>query len=288
MRTTRRTFARWLGTGLLTGMGGVRCGLSGTGGRPVTFQMGLRTALAPGEAQVGRFTTDTGWQVELTVARMLLGPIYLFENPSPLQGSRPGRLWRGMGELLLPTAHAHETFFSGGRVLGEWDREVVFDLLAGEGAPLVLGRSPGIAGTVRSFSLLLQPASAGGPGAAAALEGHSVVLEGMASREGHTVAFRAGLDFPPPLEMQRVEFVPSEVALDDEGVFFVEPKPHAWFSGTHFDRLEAPEGGGPVLAAPESQVYRALFINLRRHTAFTSAWVPEVKEGMGMAAHKER
>jgi hypothetical protein len=274
MRTTRRNFARWLGMGLLTGLGGVRCGLSGTGGRSVTFQMGLRAALAPGEARVGRFTTDTGWRVELTVARMLLGPIYLFENPSPLQGSLSGRLWRGMGELLLPTAHAHEEFFSGGRVLGEWDREVVFDLLAEEGEPLVLGKSPGIAGTVRSFSLLLQPASAGVAAEAVRLEGHSVLLEGKASREGQTVAFRVGLDFPPPLELQRVEFVPSEVELDDEGLFLVEPRPHAWFSGTHFDRLEAPQGGGPVSVPPESQVYRALFINLRRHTAFTSAWEP--------------
>ncbi|MDC0712822.1 hypothetical protein POL68_30455 [Stigmatella sp. ncwal1] len=274
MRPTRRTFARWLGTGLLAGMGGVRCGLSGTGGRPVTFQMGLRTAWAPGEAQRGRFTTDTGWQVELTAARMLLGPIYLFENPSPLQGSLTRRLWQDMGGLLLPTAHAHETFFSGGRVLGEWDREVVFDLLEGGGAAHVLGRSPGIAGTVRSFSLLLQPASAGVQGSVASLEGHSVVLEGKASREGRTVAFRAGLDFPPPVEMQRVEFVPSEVELDDDGVFIVEPKPHVWFSGAHFDRLEAPAGGGPVTVTPESQVYRALFINLRRHTAFSSAWEP--------------
>ncbi|SEL35202.1 hypothetical protein SAMN05444354_105294 [Stigmatella aurantiaca] len=274
MRTTRRNFTRWLGMGLLTGLGGVRCGLSGTGGRPVTFQMGLRAALAPGEAHVGHFTTDTGWRVELTAARMLLGPIYLFENPSPLQDSWTGRLWKGAGELLLPTAHAHEEFFSGGRVLGEWDREVVFDLLEDRAGPLVLGKAPGIAGTVRSFSLLLQPASAGVPVEAARLEGHSVLLEGRASREGQAVAFRAGLDFPPPLELQRVEFVPSEVELDDEGLFLVEPRPHVWFSGTHFDRLEVPQGGGPVAVPPESQVHRALSINLRRHTAFTSAWEP--------------
>jgi hypothetical protein len=236
--------------------------------------MGLRTALAPGETAPGRFTTDTGWRVELTAARMLLGPIYLFENPSPLAGSMTRRGWRRLSEVLLPTAHAHETFFSGGRVLGEWDREVVFDLLADEGAPHVLGRAPGIAGVARSFSLLLQPASAAVGAEAAPLGGHSVVLEGTASRQGHVVAFQAGLDFPPPVELQRVEFVPIQVELEDEGLFIVELRPHTWFSGTHFDRLEAPAHGGPVVVAPESQVHRALFVNVRRHTAFTAAWEP--------------
>jgi hypothetical protein len=274
--TTRRAFARLLGASLLGGLGGLRCGLSATGGRSVTFEMGLRTARAPGEAEVGHFTTDTGWRVELRVARMLLGPIYLFENPSPLAGTTARRVWRGLGELLLPTAHAHDTFFSGGRVLGEWDREVVFDLLAGGGQAQVLGRAPGIAGVARSFSLLLQPASAGVGAEAALLGGHSVVLEGTASREGQVVVFRAGLDFPPPVELQRVEFVPTEVELEDEGRFVVELQLHAWFSGAHFDRLGAPAGDGPAAVAPESQVYRALFINVRRHTAFTAAWEPGV------------
>lgn len=274
LRTTRRAFAHLLGASLLAGAGGLRCGLSGTGGRSVAFHMGLRTARAPGEDQVGRFTTDTGWRVELTVARMLLGPIYLFENASPLAGASARRVLRGLSELLLPTAHAHDTFFSGGQVLGEWDREVVFDLLAEGGATHVLGRSPGIAGVARSFSLLLQPASAAVGAEAASLGGRSVVLEGTASREGHTVPFRAGLDFPPPVELQRVEFVPTEVELDDDGLFIVEPRPHAWFAGAHFDRLEVPASGGPVVVAPESQVHRALFINVRRHTAFTASWEP--------------
>ncbi|MDY7228165.1 hypothetical protein [Hyalangium rubrum] len=274
MKTTRRGFTQILGAGLLGGLAGLRCGLSGTTGRSVMFQMGLRTALAPGETEPGRFTTDTGWRVELTAARMLLGPIYLFESASPLASTPARRLWRGLGDLLLPTAHAHDTFFSGGRVLGEWDREVVFDLLEGGASTHVLGRAPGIAGMVRSFSLLLQPASAGMGAEAAPLEGHSVVLEGTASRQEQVVAFRVELDFPPPVELQRVEFVPSEVELDDDGLFIIEPQPHAWFSGAHFDRLEAPASGGPVTVSPESQVHRALFINVRRHTAFTSTWEP--------------
>jgi hypothetical protein len=276
LRTTRRAFSQLLGASLLGSLAGWRCGLSGTGGRSVTFQMGLRTARAPGETEPGRFTTDMGWRVELTEARMLLGPIYLFENPSPLAGTT-ARLWRGLGELLLPTAHAHETFFSGGRVLGEWDREVVFDLLAEGGATHVLGRSPGIAGVARSFSLLLQPASAAVGVEAASLGGRSVVLAGTASRDGQALAFRVGLDFPPPVEMQRVEFVPIEAELDDEGVFIVELRPHAWFSGARFERLDVPGPGGPVVIPPESQVHRALFVNVRRHSAFTATWEPAAR-----------
>jgi hypothetical protein len=204
---------------------------------------------------------------------MLLGPIYLFENPSPLAGAT-ARGWRRLGEFLLPMAHAHETFFSGGRVLGEWDREVVFDLLAQGADTHVLGRSPGIAGVARSFSLLLQPASAAVGAEAALLGGRSVLLAGTASRAGQTLAFQVGLDFPPPVELQRVEFVPIEVELDDGGLFTVELRPYAWFSGTHFDRLEVPASGGAVVVPPESQVYRALFVNVRRHSAFTATWEP--------------
>ena len=271
-RFTRRTFTTLLGASLLGG--GAACGLSGTGGRGIVFRMGLRTAPAPGETRPGEFTTDTGWRVVLTSARMVLGPIYLFENPSPLQPGPTGRWWRRLGEVLLPTAHAHETFFSGGQVLGEWDREVVFELLGEGGATRVLGRAPGIAGRARSFSLLLQPPSRTLGAEAASLEGHSVVLEGTASREGTSRAFRATLDFPPPLEMQRVEFVPMEVELEDEGLLVVELQPHRWFEGALFERLEVPAGGGGVEVSPESQVHRALRVNVRRHTAFSATWEP--------------
>jgi hypothetical protein len=239
--------------------------------------MGLRTAPVPGEALPGRFTTDTGWRVELSSARMLLGPFYLFEKASPLAGSarRPAglgaRLGRGVAELLLPSAHADEGFFAGGRVLGEWDREVVFDLLAG--GEVVLGRVPGIAGTARSLSVLLQPATVVKGPEGAQLGGHSLVLAGTASRAGHEVPFRAGLNFPPPLELQRVESIPIEAPIDEDGTFLVEVRPHSWFQGTHFDRLEVPATGEPVTLTPESQVYRAVHVNVRRHTAFSGQWL---------------
>ncbi len=271
LRTTRRAFTLLLGTALAGG--GAACGLSGTGGRAITFQMGLRTAPAPGETVPGEFTTDTGWRVRLSSGRMVLGPIYVFENASPLQ--EQAAVLRRLGEWLLPTARAHEgDFFAGGRVLGEWDREVVFDLLAAGGEARVLGRSPGIAGVARSFSLLLQPPSRALGAEGAALEGHSVLLEGTAFRQEQRVPFRVALDFPPPLESQRVDFVPVEAELDDEGLFVVEVRPHRWFEGAHFDRLEVPTGGAPVDVTPETQVHRALSVNVRRHTAFGGTWEP--------------
>ena len=295
LRTTRRAFTLMLGSALAGGV--AACGLSGTGGRAITFRMGLRTAVAPGESVPGEFTTDTGWRVRLSSGLMVLGPIYLFENASPLQaraaarvhegasfsgGGSPSqaragasRLSRRLGEWLLPTAHAHEgDFFSGGRVLGEWDREVVFDLMAGGGEARVLGRSPGIAGMVRSFSLLLQPPSKALGAEAAPLNGRSVLLEGTAFRQEQRVPFRVTMDFPPPLELQRVDFVPIEVELDDEGLFVVEVQPHRWFEGAHFDRLMVPPGGATVDVTPETQVHRALSVNVRRHTAFAGTWEP--------------
>lgn len=271
LRTTRRAFSLMLGTALAGGV--AACGLSGTGGRGITFRMGLRTALAPGETVPGELTTNTGWRVRLSSGRMVLGPIYLFENASPLQARAPGL--RRLGEWLLPSARAHEgDFFSGGRVLGEWDREVVFDLLADGGEARVLGRSPGIAGLARSFSLLLQPPSKALGAEGAALGGRSVLLEGTAFRQEQRVPFRVALDFPPPLELQRVDFVPIEAELDDDGLFVVEVQPHRWFEGAHFDRLEVPSSGAPVDLTPETQVHRALSVNLRRYTAFAGTWAP--------------
>ncbi|QSQ22355.1 hypothetical protein JY651_45765 [Pyxidicoccus parkwayensis] len=289
LRATRRAFSLMLGSAMVGGVSA--CGLSGTGGRGITFRMGLRTALAPGETVRGEFTTDTGWRVRLSSGLMVLGPIYLFENASPLQSQAAvlrrmnvenasplqsqAAVLRRMTEWLVPTARAHEgDFFSGGRVLGEWDREVVYDVLAGGGEAQVLGRSPGIAGLARSFSLLLQPPSKALGAEGAALNGRSVVLEGTAFRQEQRVPFRVALDFPPPLALQRVDFVPIEADLDDEGLFVVEVQPHRWFEGAHFDRLEVPANGAPVEVTPETQVHRALSVNLRRYTAFSGTWEP--------------
>ncbi|QAT88582.1 putative lipoprotein [Corallococcus coralloides] len=266
-RCSRRAFTWMLGGALAAG-----CGLSGTGGRSITFRMGLRTALASGETTAGEFTTDTGWRVTLTTARLVLGPIYLFEKASPLQ---PQALLRRLGDALLPTAHAHEgDFFSGGRVLGEWDREVVFDLLADAGQARVLGRSPGIAGMARSLSLLLQPPSSALGAEADEMQGRSLFLEGVATQAAARVPFRVAMDFPPPVELQRVDFVPIEVDLDDEGLFVLEPQPHRWFTGARFDRLTVPADGTPVDVGTDAQVYRALSVNVRRFDAFTGAWEP--------------
>ncbi|RKH01539.1 hypothetical protein D7V97_28980 [Corallococcus sp. CA053C] len=271
LRHTRRAFTLLLGGALAAGVNA--CGLSGTGGRSITFRVGLRTALAPGEDTVGVFTTDTGWRVELTTARLVLGPLYLFEKASPLQ---PQALLRRLGDVLLPTAHAHEgDFFSGGRVLGEWDREVVFDLLADGGQARVLGRSPGIAGVARSLSLLLRPPSRALGVEGDVMEGHSLLLAGTATREAVRVPFRLALDFPPPVELQRVDFVPILADLDEEGFFVLEVQPHRWFTGTRFDRLPVPAEGSPLEVGPETQVHRALSVNVRRFDAFTGAWEPQ-------------
>lgn|GEM_PF-1149668 len=273
LRSSRRAFMLFMGAALVGG--GSACGLSGTGGRGIVFRMGLRTALAPDASRVGEFTTDTGWNVRLDSARMVLGPIYLFENPSPLQ-QQTRRVLKSLLDVLVPSAHAHDgDFFSGGTVLGEWDREVVFDLLSG-GEAQVLGRAPGIAGRVRSFSLLLQPPSRALGEEAAPLQGHSVLMAGTAFRGEARVPFRVALDFPPPVELQRVDFVPIEADLDDDGLFVVEARPHRWFEGAHFDRLTLPADGGPVDITPETQVHRALSVNARRFTAFSGAWEPGV------------
>jgi hypothetical protein len=262
---------------LLAGaLGTTACGAVATEGRTIVFGVALEAAAAPGEDSPSRFTTDTGWHVELSEALLVLAPVYVFEKASPLAGASarrggPGRWMRTLGEWVLPSAHAHEgdLFLAGGRVMGEWDEQLVFDVVGSGGGRRQLGEAPGIAGTARSFSVLLQPPSRRLGQEAGSLEGHSLRVRGTASRDGQRVAFRALVAFPPPTELQRVDLVPTELPLEDGGTLVVSVHPHAWFTGARFETVLPPEDV-EVALPPESQPHRALQLNARRHTAYSA------------------
>jgi hypothetical protein len=261
--------------------GAAACGGEATAGRPVTYRVALEAAAAPGEDSALGFTTDTGWRVALSEAQLVLAPLYVFEKRSPLLGASaargPPRHWlHALGDWVLPAAHAHEgdLFLAGGRVMGEWDEQVLFTLgAAGAAGRRELGLSPGIAGPARSFSVLLQPPARRLGAEAAALEGASLRVRGVASRGGQRVAFRARVAFPPPQELQRVDLVPTELVLEEGGTLVLSVHPHAWFTGARFEAVAPPEDV-EVELREESQPHRALRVNARRHTAYSARFEP--------------
>ncbi|MCU0685368.1 MAG: hypothetical protein MUF34_24535 [Polyangiaceae bacterium] len=245
---------------------------SGTGGREVRFDFALASAPAAGRP-LGAFTTSTGWDVTLEQACVALGPVYLYENapllaPTARAGRRPPRDWLGW---LVPPAYAHagDEHFDGGQVRGEWVEQIAFDALdpAGRAFPGVRG----LAGSARSFSLLLDPPRPSLGDAAACLRGHHAYAAGVATRDGLRVEFEGGLDFAVEGAARRVDGVALDAVLDDGVRVVVELHVPAWFDQAHFERLTETAPSGRYLINPSSQVGAAWLLGARGASTFSGA-----------------
>ncbi|MGV3625360.1 MAG: hypothetical protein ACO1OB_31405, partial [Archangium sp.] len=213
------------------------CDEAGTGGRAVELNVEVRPVV-PGVIAL------EGAEVMLTRAELEFTAVYVIDQPPPTT-------WlRRILDLGIPSAHAHagHDFFAGGQVLTEWIHPVTVDLLQ---PTTTLGRAPGIAGEARSASVLLWPR-----------DGRSLFVEGVVTRGGTASPFSVSVSLEGAPETQRVDFTRAEGSLDDGVTLVVEPTVAAWFSGAVFSDADV----GSL--APESQVARALLLNLPRHTAW--------------------
>jgi hypothetical protein len=216
------------------------------------------------------FVTDTGWTVELSTARIAVGPVYLFENASTVVRAPAWRRGlRAIGDLVLPAAHAHpgDEFFAGGQALGEWADQWVLDLVGTTG-PLELGPTAGIEGRVRSASLLLQPPTAPNARANPELEGHTVLLAGTATRGAEVVPFRLALDYPEVLAEQRVAGIAADLALTEGVHVRIGLRSAALFAGADFSGLAQEE------VPPGHALAWAVQVNLRRAATWTVRAAP--------------
>lgn len=230
-----------------------------TGGAEVPFSFRVETA------SPASFVTATGWSVTLEQATLAAGPIYLHENPPAFAArSLPDRLL----ELVVPRAHAHagDSHFNGGAVLGEWLVPFVFDAVSPQ--PLALGETIGNAGPVRSFAVLLEPpANDAGP-----THGFHAWAMGVATKGEQRIPFEGGLVIERPGRDRRVEGLPVEAELADGGVFVLEVHADRWFRDAEFDRLTAPDTGDVRTITTDSQVHAAWFLGARSREAFSARW----------------
>jgi hypothetical protein len=234
-------------------------------GREVRVSMALAAEHRAG-GRPDHFVTATGWDVTLDEAVMVLGPIYLFENPPPTASLLPW--WRPDGWLVRTArAHAGDQHFSGGAVLAEYVGQLAFDVRRGE--PVALGQYTATAGWARSFSVVLDPPR---PVREETTHGHQAWVRGHATKDGMTVPFEGGLDIPDAGRMRRVEGLPLDALLEDGGIFTLVVHPDAWFDMADFGKLPIESGDAARSLTRETQPGAAWFNAARGANAFTGRY----------------
>lgn len=245
---------------------------SGTGGRPIQFEMQLNTAPSLAE-DLYTFDTSTGWHVKLEQAFIAIGPVYVYQNPPPLakldvedRRSLPNRFW----DALVPNAYAHagDEHFFGGEVKGEFLGQIAFDVLNPGG--LRLPDVPGTLGRAQSASIWLAPPKTSIQGNGNALHGHHAYVMGTAEKDGSIVPFEGGLDIENEGTKRRVDGIPLDIQLDDGFVLTFTLRPQMWFDAAHFEQLSEKNEQGRYVITLESQVRTAWFLGARGFSAFTA------------------
>lgn len=206
-----------------------------TAGVPITLTLAF-------EGSERSFVTASGWEVELTEARAVLGPVYAYA-PSGATALR-----RALGPAQ---ALAHAGHLIDGRVVrAELLEPRVIDALAPVADVATLD---GLAGELDALRITLAPGDTGGP-----THGHVAWVAGVARREGEAVAFEGGLD----LEGDRLRTIDGVAAgegatLDEGARLVVGADARAWLAEADFSAL----AGGAITA--DSQPHRALYLGVR-------------------------
>ncbi len=243
-----------------------------TAGENITVEVAFAGATAAGGAPTS-FTTEEGYEVELTSALILVGPLYFY-------GGEPREQLVSWDRLLPGVARACPTHaqFDSGRVLAEVLHQEVADLLAP--APTSLGLVRGAAGTVASAEVHLHPPGRleAGPSleALAALGGATLSIAGNAGKGEWSEAFVAHLTIPDEGLMRIVEGIPASVALADNskvsGMLTVEALPDRWLNRVRFDTLHETDDQGRLLFTPGTQAFSALLQGVRMRDAYRVVW----------------
>ncbi|MEL6179275.1 MAG: hypothetical protein AAFS10_09985 [Myxococcota bacterium] len=132
-------------------------------------------------------TTDQGYTIEITAMRVALtGLEFTTSGEAHLAWWSPSR-W------LMGVAYAHPGHYAGGEIIGELPGRYVVDLVEGSGVEL--GVATLLEGDYNGANFTFAQAGMDdGLEPSDPLMGHSVWLEGVARRDGQTVAFTATID----------------------------------------------------------------------------------------------
>jgi len=237
-------------------------------GESIQLRTGVMGTTATGGSPAS-FVNRRGWQVDLTEAYVVIGPIYFYE-------AAPQAHWLD-GVVGLRQAHAH-LVVSRGTVLGEVLQQHVIDLLSG--AVHDTGTWSGVAGQCQSAEVQLLPPGEHelGPTSHAIelVRGHTIWLSGVAAKDGVTIPFEGGLTLPDEGKLRLIEDIAGTMDLQDAsespGAAVVLIYVDEWLGNVNFDTLPEPAGEGPRVLAEGSQAYTAWQSGVRSRFSYGTIW----------------
>ncbi len=196
--------------------------VSDTGGAHVTFSAEtLAVAPATGD-RIIYDDVDTGWHVELTTAKVYLGPVYLWSG-KPLNEAR----------ISYYAADQFDFGFLRGQVVDQ----APIDLIATAGHATPIGTGDGLAGQALSAELWLSPPTDGA--------GYTFEVAGTASKNGLALEFSGGLTIDDSVvdeqngdtafTKRKVRAIPFDGMVADGGTVTVACDVRRWLSDAPFD-----------------------------------------------------
>jgi len=251
-------------------IGAVAC-TEETAGESIEFDTGVTGASSTG-GSVTRFVNARDWSVELTSAKVAIGPAYFYS-------SAPQATWvdKLLGVRVAHACPAHAQY-DRGTVLGEILQQYVIDLTSGEVTST--GISAGEAGVCQMFEVHLHPPGdvpAGSPGAEFSdLHGSTAWIAGTATKDGEVIEFEGGMTVPDEGTMRIVESIPADVNLADSadrsGRAIVEVYLDQWLANVDFASLPESSNGAARVFDPDSQAYSAWLTGIRSRYAYGLSW----------------
>lgn len=242
-----------------------------TAGESIDFETGVIGANSAG-GSVTSFTNARGWNVELTTAKVALGPVYFYSAPA--QATLFDRM---LGIRVAHACPAHAQY-DRGTVLGEVLQQYVVDLASGQ--VVSTGVSAGEAGTCQMFEVHLHPPGELPPGSPSSefdsLRGATAFIAGTASKDADVIAFEGGMTIPDEGTMRIVESIPASVPFadlaDKSGRAVVEVYLDQWLANVDFSTLPENPDGGPRAFSEDSQAYTAWLTGIRSKFAYGLSW----------------
>lgn len=215
-------------------------------------------------------TTDLGYEVELSEARLLIDGLQ-FTIAGEVHATS---LWQKVSDFLLPRANAHPGHYQGGEVTGELRGRLQVDWLPG--AQPKLGTARLLVGAYHSANFIFATASQNDDDLAAddALIGHTALLRGAAVKDDVEVEFVALLDAPKGRELVGAPFDYEVVegANVRLGLALTTTDPaegDTLFDGIDFVALDADGDGRIVLEETEGEGATVDAYNQLRRTFLT-------------------
>ncbi|HKY40291.1 MAG TPA: hypothetical protein VJN18_30360 [Polyangiaceae bacterium] len=134
-------------------------------------------------------TTDLGYEVELTSARMVADDLQF-----TIAGESHTSMWRRLSNWVVPIAQAHPGHFQGGEVTGELPGHFVLRFEPSQ--TYEVGIATLLVGTYQSVNLTLASASTEDVEKGDPMLEHTAYLSGIASSQAGTWGFEVVLDSP--------------------------------------------------------------------------------------------